>query len=247
VIVDDKGCISKVNGQTEKMFGYNRNELPGIPVEVLVPDHLREGHIEQRVRYHSEPRVRPMGIGMELSGRRKDGTEFPVEISLSPVGMENAISVISIVRDISERKRAEELLRTRARQQAVIVELGQLALAGRDLDSLVNDAALRVAVTLGVEYCKVLELLPESCTLLLRGGVGWREGSIGHLTVSASDDSEAGYILISKEPVVVEDLETETRFSCPRLLHEHRIVSGVNVIIPGQKQPFGVMGAHATK
>ncbi|MGA9364046.1 MAG: PAS domain S-box protein [Bacteroidota bacterium] len=247
LIVDGEGRISKLNSQVEKMFGYARDELLGEPVEILVPDSLKEAHIERRGQYNSAPHVRPMGLGMELLGKRKDGTEFPVEISLSPFGMGKAISVISIVRDISERKRAEELLRTQARQQAVAVELGQLALAGGDLDFLVTEAAQSVAGTLDVKHCAVLELFPESNKFFLRAGVGWKEGLVGRLTLGAKADSEAAYAFVSKKPVVVEDLEAETRFRVSSFLREHGIVSTVNVIIPGEKQPFGVLGAHATQ
>jgi PAS domain S-box-containing protein len=247
LIVDGEGRISKLNSQLEKMFGYGRNELLGRPVELLVPDRLREAHIKWRGQYNSEPRVRPMGIGMELLGKQKNGTEFPVEISLSPFGVGGAFSVIGIVRDISERKRVEQLLRTRERQQAVVVALGQLALAGGDLDFLVTEAAQRVAGTLGVKHSAVLELLPEGNKFFLRAGVGWKDGLVGRLTLSAQDDSEAAYALVSKKPVVVDDLEVETHFRASSLLRGHGIVSGVDVIILGQKRPFGVLGAHATQ
>ncbi len=143
-----------------------------------------------------------------------------------------------------ERKRAEELLKVRARQQAVVAELGQHALAGTDHSILMNEIVALVAQTLEVEYCKILALLPDGNALLLQAGVGWKEGLVGQATVGTGE-SEAGYALLSKVPVIVEDLQTETRFSEP-LLHDHGVVSGMSVIIPGQDQPFGVLGAHAT-
>src|SRR5215475_7580537 len=118
VIVDIRGVIAIVNRQTELVFGYAREELVGQPVEVLVPDNLRAVHIAHRQRYSAQPRTRPMGAGLELFGRRKDGSSFPVEISLSPMygeaGTESETLIVSIVRDITSSKQAEERLRASA-------------------------------------------------------------------------------------------------------------------------------------
>ncbi|HEX6384598.1 MAG TPA: PAS domain S-box protein [Anaerolineae bacterium] len=150
--------------------------------------------------------------------------------------------------ELAERKRVEAALMARARQQAVVARLGQQALGGQDLDVLMQAAAARVAETLRVEYCKVLELLPDGQALLLRAGVGWHEAyPVGQATVSAGLESQAGYALVSKEPVIVDDLRTETRFSGPSLLHVHRVVSGISVIIAGSSGPWGVMGAHTER
>ena len=140
-----------------------------------------------------------------------------------------------------------EALKGSARQQTAVAELGQRALAGTDLSTLMNDTVALVAQALNVQFCKVLELLPDGTALLLRAGVGWKDGSVGSATVGAGTDSQAGYTLLHKEPVIVKDLRTETRFIGPPLLHEHGVVSGMSVIIPGQDQPFGVLGAHTTR
>jgi len=143
-------------------------------------------------------------------------------------------------------RNVEEELRVRARQQAVVAELGLRALAGTDPAALMDEAVELVAETLHVEYSKVLELLPDGDALLLRAGVGWQAGLVGQATVSAGLESQAGYTLVSHEPVIVEDLSTETRFSGPPLLHDHGVVSGISVIIQGECRPFGVMAAHTT-
>src|SRR5262249_19103708 len=82
VIVNESGVITLVNAQTERLFGYQRSELIGQPVEVLIPEDLRAGHVGHRTKFAREPRVRPMGESLQLSARRKDGTVFSVEISL---------------------------------------------------------------------------------------------------------------------------------------------------------------------
>ena len=149
--------------------------------------------------------------------------------------------------DITERKWAEEELRVRARQQEAIAQLGQQALVGTNLDALMDEAVTLIAQTLEVEYCSVLQLLPGGSALLLRAGVGWQSGLVGHTTVGTDTESQAGYTLLSNEPVVVADLCNETRFSGSPLLHNHRVISGLSVIIPGQNRPFGVLGTHTTR
>jgi PAS domain S-box-containing protein len=122
VISGQDGQIALVNRQTERLFGYSRDELLGQPVELLVPERLRAVHAQDRASYQVEPRTRPMGLGMELFARRKDGSEFPVEISLSPVPSDAGLLAIASIRDITERKRAEEERVHLAREQAARVE-----------------------------------------------------------------------------------------------------------------------------
>jgi PAS domain S-box-containing protein len=112
IVVDDSGRIVIVNSQTEAMFGYRRDELLGNAVELLVPDQFRPRHSGDRARYAAAPRTRPMGAGRTLSGRRRDGTEIPVEISLSPLQTEQGLLVMSIIRDVTDRLRVEEERRT---------------------------------------------------------------------------------------------------------------------------------------
>ena len=117
IIIDDQGKIAIANGQSEKMFGYERQEMLGQPVEMLLPERLQESHVGHREGFSENPRLRPMGPGLELLARRKDGSEFPVEISLSPVQTDAERFVSSVIRDVTVRKRMEREI-IEARQEA---------------------------------------------------------------------------------------------------------------------------------
>ena len=114
LVVGEAGRIVMVNAQVQALFGYGRHELLGQPVELLLPERFRNTHLQHRARYLDDPRARPMGAGLQLYAVTMEGREFPVEISLSPMQSESGMLVTAAVRDISERKHAEEALRAAA-------------------------------------------------------------------------------------------------------------------------------------
>ena len=144
IIIDDHGKIAIVNRQAEEMFGYTRQEMLGQPVEMLLPERLRRVHVGHRTGYAMEPRLRPMGQGQDLLARRKDGNEFPVEISLSPVKSDSGRFVSSVIRDVTKRKRMEDEI-IAARQEALRANKANsafLAAASHDLRQPVQALSL---------------------------------------------------------------------------------------------------------
>ncbi|HYE33894.1 PAS domain S-box protein [Methylocaldum sp.] len=258
VVIDSRGRILQMNAELERLFGYDRGDLQGQPIEILLPDRYRERHIDQRQRYIAAPYRLKVSHRPELYGRRRDGTEFPVDVHLAPTNSAEGTLTIGVIRDITAYKTVEAEIQEHAHLKATIADLSQLALAGIGLDRLMEHTVAQIARCLRIEYAKVLELLPDGQALRLKAGVGWKEGYVGEATVGADLDSQAGYtLLLSKpadestliagEPVIVEDLRSETRFSGPPLLFEHGVVSGMSITIPGYARPYGVLGVHTTQ
>jgi PAS domain S-box-containing protein len=136
LLVNAAGRIILVNAAGERMFGYTRNELVGAELEVLLPERARAGHLDHRKRYFAGPRVRPMGIGLDLKARRRDGSEFPVEISLSYVESDEGTVAMAFITDITQRKRVEAELQ---RQREIVFHSEKLAALGRLAAGVVHE------------------------------------------------------------------------------------------------------------
>lgn len=132
-------------------------------------------------------------------------------------------------------------LEARLHQQALLAELGRLALTDIDFDGLLNEATRMTARGMAVRYCKVLEHMPDRNCFLVRAGAGWHAGVVGHATIGAQLDSPAGYALHTGKPVIANSLEEEERFNIPELLLEHNVQRAINVILLGDGRPYGVL------
>ena len=137
------------------------------------------------------------------------------------------VRMVGICHDVTERIRLQEELRSRAKQQEALAQLGERALAETDIDRLLNDVVSTVAVTLPVDFVKVLELMPGDNDLLLRAGFGWKEKCVGSIVMSKERDGYARHILSAAAPLITEDFARETRFGIPQYLQSHGCVSGI--------------------
>ena len=164
MIVDERGRIQIVNSEAERMFGYARDELLGQEVEVLVPDRLKQVHVENRGRYKAKPKTRPMGVGLNLSARGKDGKEFPVEISLSPMSTDHGLLITSVIRDVTSRRRLEDAALS---ARAIAAQEQERRRVARDLHDEVAQALSGIALGLEqVESTANLETAREQAKRL---------------------------------------------------------------------------------
>jgi len=177
IIVDQAGKIVLVNSRSEELFGYERAELSDQSIELLVPDQLRAVHAHDRTHYYAHPQTRPIGSGRILLARRKDGSEFAAEISLSPVQTDNGLLVMSVIRDISERRRAAEELEQQVQRRTAhlnaLLQLSSELLAARSRDAMLERALIH-ALALVPQAVRAAIYLYDSQTqrLALRAGQG---------------------------------------------------------------------------
>ncbi|WP_339104465.1 ATP-binding protein [Haloterrigena salinisoli] len=242
-VLEEDGTLQRWNESLCEVTGYSDADIASMSAVDFVGDDDREAAADA-IRDGFETGSLQLAADLVT----EDGEAIPYEFAASSLETPDGESVLAgIGRDISEREERERELERRARQQQVVADLGQLALETDDLDELMREAARQVADVLDNEYCKVLDLDREREELLLRQGVGWRDGIVGEATVSAVEsDSQAAYTLSTDRPVVVEDLETETRFGGPALLTDHDVRSGISTVIGPIDEPWGILGTHDT-
>src|SRR3954466_16160208 len=190
--VDELGEIKLVNSLTETVFGYSRGELIGHSVEMLVPSGLSNDHVIHRDRYFESPRTRPMGAGPDLYARRKDGSEFPCEISLSTVATDSGMMALAAIRDITARRRDRDDLRRAVRRLQAATEVA-IAVGGetdleRVLEAIVERGRALVEARALIILLREGEDLVVAATAAVAGGLDPQVGGLRIRAQEASDD-----------------------------------------------------------
>ncbi|QGJ69747.1 Hypothetical protein PBC10988_14340 [Planctomycetales bacterium 10988] len=155
--------------------------------------------------------------------------------------------VVLTFTDVTSQTLLTQQLQRREAQQKALAKLGYQAITGHSLQDLLDKTVETIQSVLHVDFIKILELLPSGKEMLLRAGTGWEAGLVGNITVPTGAYSQGGYTLSTLQPVIVEDLQADKRFSCPQLLSEYGVVSGISTIIHGPERPYGVLGVHTKK
>ena len=244
--IDPNTRFLDINNSFTDFSGYNKEELlDSLSVYKLVhPDDemvfkkglkdVLEGDFIENIEYRI---------------KKKDGTYIQLSSNQAPIynKQDKIIGILCVSQDLTKSRKDEQTIENHIHRQALIAKFGLETITENNIDNLFKRATYLLAKILDVEYTKVLEILPDKKFLKLRAGVGWHEGLVGKATVENNKNSQAGYTLLKTTPVIVENLNTETRFFAPKLLADHNVVSGMSVIIQGSNAPFGILGAHTKK
>ena len=201
LVCDSEGRIREANARVDSLFGYCREELLGQAVEVLVPDRSRAAHPKHRENYAHEPRVRPMGVGLELCGRRKDGSEFPVDILLGPVENSEGRMVFVVVRDLSERKRYEEALRRSEEEKRYLEE--ELTTTNQFEEIIGNTRGLKRVLK------EVETVAPTDSTVLILGETGTGKELIARAIHNLSPRCDHAFVKLNCSAIPAGLLESE--------------------------------------
>jgi PAS domain S-box-containing protein len=227
------GMASDSFDSTYACFVANIHPDDRASIEAALKEALRV-HSAYRARYRTTP--------------RQDREERWLESTGTVIANGGAAEcMIGSCHDVTERVSLENELRSRAKQQEALAQFGERALVEPDLERLLNDAVSTVALTLSVEFVKVLELLPGGADLVLRAGFGWKSDLIGTVLTTTAPGTYARVTLDSQKPIVIADFATETRFEVPQYLKDHKCVSGMHATIAGRDgRAYGILGVATT-
>ncbi|NEU56703.1 PAS domain S-box protein [Halorussus sp. MSC15.2] len=244
IVIDTDSVVQFANPAVEEIFGYSPDELVGESLTKLMSDDLAERHREGIESYLRDGERHVDWNYLELTGRHRDGSDVVLSVSFSEHAVDDEVLFTGVVRDISDRKRRESELHDRIRQQRALSTFSRHALGDEPLDDLMDEAVELVAEALGQEYAGVLEYRPDSDDLLTRAVAGWPDDIVDSAAIGTERDSQAGYTLLTEDPVVTEDLTTEERFSRDELLESADATGGISALIGSPDDPWGVLGSH---
>ncbi len=227
-----------VEGSPATALGFDRARFVGATIRKTVPPDIAD-RLEPACRSALE------GRRSSFEHRLADGRVFRMEaVPLRERPDAQVSGVLTVARELSGQDDVQQEARMRTSQQAAVAELGLAALEGLGLSHLMDRAVSLVASTLEVEFCDLLELTEERESMLLRAGVGWKQGLVRRAQVPAGSQWQAGFTWGSRGAVVVEDYAQERRFSPTPILRDHSVASGVSVIVGAKRHPVGILGAH---
>jgi formate hydrogenlyase transcriptional activator len=201
VVTNQEGKIAEVNAHVQEVFGYDRSELLGQPIEVLIPERFRIAHPGHRADYAARPHVRTMGAGLDLYGRRKDGSEFPVDIMLGPVAAPEGQMVLGVIRDLTQKREAEEALR-RSEQENRYLE--EELITTHQFDEIVGESSGLKRVLKQVE-----DVAPTDATVLILGETGTGKELIARAIHDLSPRRDHGFVRLNCSAIPSGLLESE--------------------------------------
>lgn len=245
IVLDTNSSILYANPAVESILGHSPDDLVGGSQLQIIPPRLREVHLAALDRYLETGERHINWSYVELPGQHADGHEVPLGVSLNDFTIDGERYFVGLFRDIAPRKQAEEEAVVRVAQQEAIADLGRRALVATSLDPLFDDTVDLVAEMLNGSFASIFELDRETAELRLRAVHGVPDEYVESFSIPATaEHNPAGYALATEEPVVVTDLETETRFEVPEGMQERGIRSGISVTIGSHDDPWGVLNVH---
>lgn len=252
VVTDPGGRITRVNAQAEKMFGYSRDELVGQAVETLLPERLRPQHVEHRADYVSQPRPRPMGTGLKIVGRRQDGSEFPADITLSPLETEDGLLVISSIRDIAGQKQMEAELRTVNRALRTLSDCNQVLVHVANEVELLQEIC-RVIVEVGDYRLAWVGYVEQDAGKTVRpvADAGYEEGFLEsiHLTWADTEagSGPTGTAIRTGQPCTATDISSKSCTPWRQEARERGHASAIALPLQTEDHVFGVLNIYSAE
>jgi PAS domain S-box-containing protein len=247
LIIGHNGRITLVNGQTEKIFGYNRQELVGQPIEILVPRSVRDKHPQLCEEFFSKPEVRSMGSARELFGIRKDGSEFPIEIGLNPIQTDEGLFAVASIVDITARQRSEQALAERVRLAELTAKIGMALTEGDTLQHTLQACAAALVEHLDASFARVWTLSEAGDVLELQASAGLYTHLDGPHSRVPVGKFKIGMIALERKPHLTNQVIGDPRVGDQAWAKREGMVAfaGYPLIVDGAI--VGVMGLFARR